>query len=236
MFPTVTDLLHVRAPQGYGGRFYGAYIALVTDIVDPDGQGRVRVQLPWSPDSGDASYEAWARLATLMAGDNRGTWLIPDVDDEVLVIFEGGDPRRPYVLGGLWNGADAPPESMDSSGENNLKTFKSRNGVTITLDDSRGSERLLLSTPGGQSITLEDGPGRIAIADSNGNSIELATSGITITASAKVTVSASQVEVSAGLVTVNAGTSSFSGMVQAATVSTPSVMSASYTPGAGNIW
>ncbi len=236
MIPTVADLINARVPQGYGGRFYGAYVALVTDINDPDGQGRVRIRLPWSPDSGDASYEAWARLATLMAGADRGTWFIPDIDDEVLVVFEGGDPRRPYVLGGLWNGQDAPPESMDSGGENNLKTIKSRNGVTVTFDDSQGSERLLLRTPGGQSVTLEDGQGRIELADANGNRVEMSASGISITASAKVTVSASQLEVSAGMVTVNAGMSKFSGVVQADTVITNSVVSASYTPGAGNIW
>lgn len=233
---TVDELINVRAPQGYGGRFYGVYSALVTDIGDPDGQGRVRIQLPWSPDSGDASYEAWGRLATLMAGADRGTWFIPDVGDEVLVMFEGGDPRRPYVLGGLWNGADAPPESMDSAGENNIKTIKSRNGVTITLDDSQGTERLLMSTPGGQSVTLEDGPGRVELTDANGNTVEMSSSGITVTASAKVTVNASQLEVSASMVTVNAGMSRFSGVIQADTVITNSVVSASYTPGAGNIW
>ena len=102
-----------RLPQGYGGTFYGVYTALVTDIVDPDGQGRVRVKLPWSPDSEGSAYEAWARLATMMAGNDRGSWFIPDVEDEVLVAFEAGDPRRPYVVGALWNGQDAPPESMD---------------------------------------------------------------------------------------------------------------------------
>ena len=64
----------------------------------------MKVTLPWSPDTGSERYEAWARLATLMGGNNRGSWFIPDVDDEVLVVFEGGDPRRPYVIGGLWNG------------------------------------------------------------------------------------------------------------------------------------
>ena len=225
-----------RASEGYGGRFYGIYSALVTDVVDPDGQGRVRVQLPWSPDSGDASYELWARLVTMMAGNDRGSWFIPDVGDEVAVIFESGDPRRPFVVGGLWNGVDAPPESMDSGGSNDIKSITSRNGVTVTLDDTSGSEKLVLTTPGGQSVTLEDGPGRIEIRDSNGNTVELASSGITITASAKVAINASQVEVSAGMVSVNAGMSKFSGVVQADTVITNSVVSASYTPGAGNIW
>lgn len=230
------DLAAVRAPRGYGGLFYGVYPALVTDVVDPDGQGRVRVRLPWSPDAAGKAYEAWARLATLMAGANRGSWFVPDAGDEVLVAFEGGEPRRPYVVGALWNGKDAPPESMDGAGRNEKKVLRSRNGVTVTLDDATGTEKLTLETPGGQTVRLEDGPGKIVISDSNGNSIELATAGVTVTAAAKLTVQATTVEVNAGMVTVNAGMSKFSGVVQADTVITNAVISSSYTPGAGNIW
>lgn len=225
-----------RRADGWGGRWYGVAPAQVTDIKDPDGQGRVRVKLPWSPDTGSPGYEAWARIATLFAGNKRGSWFIPDVDDEVLVAFEHGDPRRPYVLGGLWNGSDKPDESMDGGGRNYKKAIRSRNGVKITLDDQDGQESLKLETPGGQKITLKDGPGAVTIEDSNGNSVKLETSGITVTASAKVTVNASQVAVSAGMVTVDAGMSKFSGVVQADTVICNSIVSASYTPGAGNIW
>jgi uncharacterized protein involved in type VI secretion and phage assembly len=227
---------HARAARGYGGLFYGVYAALVTDVVDPDGQGRVRIKLPWSPDPGGKAYQAWARLSTLMAGNQRGSWFIPDPEDEVLVAFEAGDPRRPYVLGGLWNGRDTPPESMDGGGRNEKKTLRSRNGVMVTLDDASGRESLTLTTPGGQTIKLADGPGTIKLTDSNGNSVELASAGITLTTSAKVTVQAGQIEINAGMVTVNAGMSKFSGVVQADTVITNSVVSSSYTPGAGNIW
>jgi uncharacterized protein involved in type VI secretion and phage assembly len=140
------------------------------------------------------------------------------------------------VLGALWNGQDAAPESMDGSGRNEKKVLRSRNGVIVTMDDADGRESLTLSTPGGQSLKLQDGPGKVEITDSNGNTVELASAGITVTSSAKVTVQASTVEVSAGMVTVNAGMSKFSGVVQADTVITNSVVSASYTPGAGNIW
>src|ERR1700732_4421062 len=91
-----------RAPLGPGGLFYGVYPAQVSDIQDPDHQGQVKVKLPWSPDAAGGVYETWARLATLMGGGNRGTWFVPDVGDEVLVAFEGGQPRRPYVVGALW--------------------------------------------------------------------------------------------------------------------------------------
>ena len=77
---------------------------------------------------------------------------------------------------------DSPPESMDGAGNNFKKVLRSRNGVKLTLDDTDGREQLILETPGGQKMTLKDGPGAVEIVDSNGNSIKLETSGITITA------------------------------------------------------
>lgn len=219
-----------------GAGWFGVFVGLVTDLRDPEGQGRVKVALPWSPDPTGGAYEAWARLATLMGGAKRGSWFVPDRDDEVLLAFEGGDPRRPYVLGGLWNGKDRPPETMDGAGRNARKVIRSRNGVTLTLDDTDGRERFVVETPGGQRLTLADGPGSIEATDANGNTVRMEASGITVTSSATVTVQAAQVKLSAGTLTVDAGMSTFSGVVKADTVITTSVVSATYTPGAGNIW
>jgi uncharacterized protein involved in type VI secretion and phage assembly len=217
-------------------RLYGVYPALVQSVTDPDQQGRVRVRLPWAPDGNGSGYEAWARLATLMAGADRGTWFIPDVDDEVLVIFEGGDPRKPYVIGSLWNGQDAPPEQMDGGGENNKKVIVSRNNIRITLDDTGGQETVTVETPGGQRMILEDGPGRVQLEDSSGNSLTMESAGITLSTAGKLTIQASTVSISAGMVSVDAGMSKFSGVVKSDTVITNAVISSSYTPGAGNVW
>lgn len=225
-----------RAATGPGGLFYGVYPALVLELNDPDGQGRVKVRLPWSLDTGSAAYEVWARVAVPIAGNNRGAWLLPDSGDEVLVAFEGGNPRRPYVVGSLWNGVDAPPESMDSAGLNNVKSIVSRAGIRITLDDTDGAVKLTLETPGGHSLVMDDGVRTVEVQDSSGNSVKLEAGGITVTAVAKVTVNASTVEVSAAMVTVNAGLSKFSGVVQCDTLLSNAVVSASYTPGAGNVW
>jgi uncharacterized protein involved in type VI secretion and phage assembly len=233
--PPVETIIDERVPAGLGGRWYGVYPALVTDVSDPDGMGRVKVALPWVADTGDGRYEAWARVATLMAGNDRGSWFIPDKDDEVLISFEGGDPRRPYVLGGLWNGKDQPPETMDGAGKNAKKVLRSRNGVKVTLDDTDGRETLVLETPGGQKVTLRDGPGAIELVDSNGNSVKLSTTGVAIESAGKVSITATQLEVSAAMVKVSAGMSQFSGVVQSPTVLATSVVSSSYTPGAGNI-
>src|SRR5437588_7591772 len=126
----------------------------------------------------------------MMAGHDQGRWFIPDTNVEVLVIFLGGDPRNPCVIGAFWNGQDAPPQSMDGAGDNNIKKLRSRNGVAITIDDTQGTESLKLETPGGQSILLQDGPGQIQLQDSNGNTVTLDTSGVTINTSSQVTVSA----------------------------------------------
>lgn len=234
---SIESVLHERVPAGLGGCWYGVFPALVSDIKDPDGQGRVKITLPWSPDTDGGRYEAWARLATMMGGKNRGSWFVPDVNDEVLVLFEGGNPRRPYVVGALWNGQDSPPESMDGAGNNYKKVLRSRNGVKMTLDDQDGQEQLIVETPGGQKITLHDGPGTVTVEDSNGNSIKMEASGITVNASAKVTINAgATVDVSAGMVNVSAGMSKFSGVVQCDTIIATTVVGTTYTPGAGNIW
>ena len=206
----------------------GVYTATVLDNRDREGLARVFVRVPGV--AADAGI--WARIATMMAGQNRGTMFIPDVGDEVLVAFERGDPRLPYVLGALWNGKDTPPVS--SADAATTKMIRSRSGVTFRIDDKATS--LVIETPGGQRITLQDGPGSVRVEDQNGNSVTLATSGITINASAMVTLNASTVEVSAGMITVNAGMSKFSGVVQCDTIIANSVVGASYTPGAGNIW
>jgi len=224
-------------PPALGPAWLGSGIVLaeVTDIKDPDNQGRVKLRLHGMDEqSGDA--QVWAMRVAPFAGNNRGSWWIPDVGDLVAVSFVQGDARMPIVLGGLWHGTASPPESMDGSGNNYLKVLRSRNGVKITLDDKDGQENLILETPGGQKLTLKDGPGSCELVDSNGNSIKLETSGITVTASATVTVNGGSVKVSAGMVTVDAGMSKFSGVVQCDTLITNSVVSSSYTPGAGNIW
>ena len=230
------DVLEQLVEAAERARLYGAYPATVTDVRDPDSQGRVKVRLPWMPDNEGGGYDVWARLATMMAGANRGTWFIPDVGDEVLVVFEGGDARRPYVVGALWNGKDSPPEQMDGAGNNSKKSITSRRDIRITLDDTEGGETLTLKTPMGQTIEMKDGGITIEIKDVSGNSVKLEPSGITVTAAAQVKVQCATMEVSAGMVTVNAGMSKFSGVVQCDTLISNAVISASYTPGAGNIW
>ena len=211
-------------------------LARVVSIDDPQNLARVQVELTALDGIDGQRMPVWARVVSPFAGRDRGAFFIPDVDDEVLVVFHNGDSNHPLVLGGLWNGHSTAPASIDSGGRNVHKVIRSKNGLQVTLDDEDGREMLRLETPGGQMLTLQDGPGSVQIEDSNGNSVTMETAGITITAAAKVTVQAPQVSVSAGMVQVDAGFSRFSGVVQCDTLISNAVVSASYTPGAGNVW
>jgi uncharacterized protein involved in type VI secretion and phage assembly len=223
------------SPDAAPARLFGVYPALVTDVKDSGGQGRVRIRLPWLGET-SGRYEPWARLATLMAGNNRGTWFVPEVEDEVLVAFQGGDVRHPFVIGALWNGRDAPPASMDAAGSNDRKVIRSRSGIEISIDDRDGQESFSVSTPGGQRLALKDSDGAVEIADSHGNRVELRSGEVSVTGAASVKVSASTVKVTAGMLDVTAAMSRFSGVVRCDSLVTNSVVSASYTPGAGNVW
>ena len=209
----------------------GVYSASVLDNRDREGLARVLVRVSGLTEAGTS--DLWARVATTMAGKNRGTFFVPEVGDEVLVAFERGDIKGPFVIGALWN-AKAPPPATAADAAAGMKLIRSRNGITLRIRDDNNS--LVLETPGGQRITLQDGPGAIHVEDANGNSVTLSASGVTLTASSKLTLNASTIEVSAGMMTVNAGMSKFSGVVQCDSLITNSVVSSSYTPGPGNIW
>lgn len=216
-----------------GARWYGAYPAIVTDNNDPDSQGRVKVSLPWSPDSSGQRFEQWARLATLMAGDNRGTFFIPNKDDEVLVVFQAGDPSFPIVIGSLWNGKDSPPVSI--AGHNDVRMIRSPGGITITLDDRKGQEVFTVELPGQRKLVLSNGGSSFKVEDDFGNSIQMNSSGVKITAAAKFEIDCSKAIVNAGDLSVNASLAFFSGKVKADTVQAVNIDGQSYTPGAGNI-
>jgi phage baseplate assembly protein gpV len=176
----------------------------------------------------------WARVAVPFAGAERGAFFIPDVGDEVLVGFVQGDPRQPVVVGSLWNGRDAPPEQLPGDGVDRW-SITGKDGTRIAIVEE-SQPTIVLETPGGAVAEITDtGGGKMRI-DAGGATVKIEPAGITLTTGAKVTIEASTIKMSAGMVTVDAGMSKFSGVVQCDTLITNSVVSASYTPGAGNIW
>lgn len=157
---TRTDA-EIAAPQGSTGRQIGVAIGIVTNIEDPDNLGRVRVKFPWFSEDDESG---WARVATLMAGKERGSLFLPEVDDEVLVAFEHGDMRKPYVIGALWNGVDVLPPEFTNDGKNNVRFIKSRSGHLIKLDDTDGSEKIeVIDKSGKNSIVIDTKENTITI-------------------------------------------------------------------------
>jgi phage baseplate assembly protein V len=128
-------------------RIYGVTVAQVINNVDSTGQGRVQVRLPWLP-----SLQPWARVAVLDAGMARGTYFIPQIGDEVLVAFNHGDVREPYVIGGLWNAQDRPPALLPTDPVNK-RIIRTPLGHEIEFDDALQS--ITISTITQQKITID---------------------------------------------------------------------------------
>ncbi|MEZ4469848.1 MAG: phage baseplate assembly protein V [bacterium] len=141
---------------GGGRRIRGVAVGVVTNISDPQQWGRVKVRLPWL-DGPDAAIEShWARVAGWYAGNSRGTMFVPEVGDEVLVAFEGGDPNHPYVLGAVWNGEHAVPGPGNPDGANDHKWFRSRAGHDLEFLDSDGAEKIRLVDSSTNNSTVFD--------------------------------------------------------------------------------
>lgn len=160
----VADLLAAElATDVAAGRIFGVVVGVVTNLDDPDSLGRVKVSYPWLSDDAESP---WARVMTPMAGGDRGMVFRPEVGDEVLVLFEHGDTRFPYVVGSVWNGTDQPPQNRGSDADNDIRLIRSRSGHEIVFDDTSGSEK-------------------IVITDSSGNhKIELSSSGVVVVSDA----------------------------------------------------
>lgn len=211
---------------------HGIYSASVLDNRDPEHLARVLLRVSGLTET--TSKAVWARLATMMAGPQSGTLFVPEVGDEVLVAFVQGDIRMPCVIGAVWS-KNAPPPAV-SNPPVKVMLVRSRNGVTLRIVDDQTNGSMTLETPGGQRISMQDGPGTVRIEDTHGNAVSLSPSGVKVSAASKVELSASTVEISASALTIHAPMSQFDGVVKCDTLISNSVVSASYTPGAGNMF
>ncbi len=189
-------------PVARGMKINGVVVGIVTDNNDNEGMGRVKVKFPWRDANKDDSY--WARIASLMGGSNRGTYFLPEVNDEVLVAFDHGDIHFPYILGALWNGNDAPPET-NSDGKNNIRKIKSRSGHEIIFnDDAEGSqEKVEIHTKAGHKIVLDDASGseKIEIVDKSGSNtvkIDSVANEISIKSGTKLSIESQMIEIKSG--------------------------------------
>lgn len=143
----------------------GAVIGLVTSLDDPKKLGRVQVEYPVYKNR----KSAWARIAAPMAGKERGFFFRPDKGDEVLVIFEDGDPRQPYVAGALWSKAEPPPKSALPVA-NDLRLLVSRSGQMLSFNDQSGKETVeIVDKTGDRRVVVESGGKRIRVWAKSGD-------------------------------------------------------------------
>ena len=186
--PETFASLHPVTAQSAGGLLpavHGLQVGIVTALQDdPDGEDRIKVRLPLVSTSEEGT---WARLATLDAGEERGTFFRPEVDDEVIVGFLDGDPRFPVVLGSCHSSAKPTPEPAQD--DNHVKGFQSRSKMRLTFDDDK--KVVVLETPEGNKLTLSEDAKAVSLEDQHGNSITLDDKGITLDSSKDVILKAS---------------------------------------------
>lgn len=190
---SLLGLASIGATRGSGSAggppMYGVVIAQVTDLDDPEDLGRVKLAMPWLSDS----YESWwARVVQLGAGHQRGAVWLPEVDDEVLVAFEHGDVRRPYVIGSLWNGVDRPNlgSGLFDHGAVKRRGFVSKKGHRLVFFDDDGKSGVaMITADDGLRISLNQTETTIKVTSSGKVVIE-GTGEVAITSSSNVTVEA----------------------------------------------
>ena len=201
------------------------HLALVLDNVDPEGRGRIQVELQAT------GMVLWAACLAPSSGNGYGVSALPRLEELVVVGFVS--PELPLIMGAIWAGQDSHPQ--DAQAVQDKYALITPSGAKVIIDDSDGP-KIELETPAGQKLTVTDSGGGEIHIERGSETIDLTPATISINSSAKVEVSAAQVNVSAGMVQVDAGMSQFSGVVKCDTLIATSVVSTSYTPGAGNVW
>lgn len=149
----------------------GLQVGIVTALEgDPEGEFRVQVRMPLI----DQSEGVWARVATLDAGDNRGSFFRPEIEDEVVLGFLNDDPRNPVILGMLHS--SAKPSPVTPADDNHEKGFVTRSEMKLMFDDDK--KIITIETPNGNKITISDDDGKIEMTDENNNKMTMDSSGV----------------------------------------------------------
>jgi uncharacterized protein involved in type VI secretion and phage assembly len=216
--------------DGAGPRFFGVYPALVTKLFDdPDRMGRVEVRFPSLGTDGDQDVRAWATLCSPYADGDQGLQIMPEKGSQVVVAFEAGDFRRPYIVGAAWNGTTGLPG--DPAEANNIRLLRTRAGSRLEFDDTAGAPKISITTKNGYKMVIDEAAHEITIAHPNKCTI-------TLTSSGSVDIKgATAVNVKAPELNVTAATSTFSGIVNCTTLNASiGITSPLYSTGVGNLW
>ena len=161
---------------------HGLQIAKVVALEgDPADDFRIKISLPCF--NGE-NTEIWARYATATAGDKRGVFCFPEIDDEVVIGFVDQNPNNPIVLGSLYSNKMASPQTL--SDDNNVKGIYLKSGVKLEVNEE--DKIITVETPGNNKLVLNDKDGKIEIGDANGNQIVMDNQGIVIKSAGKMSL------------------------------------------------
>jgi len=172
----------VREPER---KVFGVTVCTVINNIDSTGQARVQLSLPWLP-----GFQPWARISNQSAGSSSGSYFVPQVDDEVLVSFNHGDVREPYIVGALWNTQDRPPapSPTDAVTKRKIRTPK---GHELEFDDML--QKVTLTTNAKTTITLDSQKAEISTPAAT---VTLGVAGdVTVTGKTKITLDAPVIEI-----------------------------------------
>ncbi len=170
---TLAQAMSAPAPRR---RVDNLMVGIVTNLNDPDGLGRIKVKFPTLGAASGDIESFWARVTVPFAGAQRGMMFYPEVNDEVLVGFEDGDPAHAVVVGALWGGADKPPlatSALQADGKVIMHLIKTRAGHEIQIEDKQGSEKIQIKDKIGNFLLLDSANKLVHLKESNGNEVRL---------------------------------------------------------------
>lgn len=178
------DNISTQPANGCLPHVNGLMVGMVEQLSeDPQDEQRIMVRLQ----NGD-DVTLWARFAMPNAGENRGVCFVPEIGDEVVVGFINDNPNLAVVLGSLHSNSKAAPSEIND--DNNIKGIYTRESLKIEFDEEKKS--VMISTPGGNVLSLSDDAKGISLEDQNGNKIIMNDSGINISSSKAIKVEASR--------------------------------------------
>ena len=151
---------------------------LMTGVVmqiheDPEKLNRVKVKIPLMQNEKE---DVWARLGGVYASNKFGCLFFPEVGDEVILGFFGGDPSSPVILGSLYSGKHATPQALEQ--KNNIKQILTREKLSVEFNEEKKS--ITVTTPGKRKFVLDDDGKKITVEDPSGNKLEMSDSGIKV--------------------------------------------------------
>jgi len=202
---SLVDLLGNGARPSSDHFLGGVTVGVVTNLEDPEARMRVKLKLPYLSDDEDTG---WARVMQFGAGNKRGWWMHPEVDDEVIVAFENGDPRLPVVIGGVWSSGNTRPTLAALDGNRlTTRSYTSAKGHTLNFDDgdapaielAHAKTEAHVRLDDDKSILIEAPGGDLVIKNKNGS--------ITIKADGKIALEGTEITLDAKQkVTIKGGT------------------------------